>query len=42
MACGEGRLVIRELQRAGGKRLAAADFLRGFPLAVGQRFEATA
>jgi methionyl-tRNA formyltransferase len=26
---------LTELQRAGGKRLSAADFLRGFPLAVG-------
>lgn len=37
VACGEGgalRLTI--LQRAGGKRLPVADFLRGFPLPVGQ------
>jgi methionyl-tRNA formyltransferase len=41
VACGgQGRLEITELQRAGGKRLAAADFLRGFPLQAGQRFEA--
>jgi methionyl-tRNA formyltransferase len=41
VACGDqGRLEITELQRAGGKRLAAADFLRGFPLQPGQRFEA--
>jgi methionyl-tRNA formyltransferase len=40
VACGQGRLEITELQRAGGKRLAAADFLRGFPLEAGQRFEA--
>ena len=41
VACGDGsRLEITELQRAGGKRLAAADFLRGFPLAAGMRFEA--
>ena len=39
VACGEGQLEITELQRPGGKRLAAADFLRGFPLHVGQRFE---
>ena len=37
VACGTGRLEITELQRAGGKRLAAADFLRGFPLEPGQR-----
>jgi methionyl-tRNA formyltransferase len=40
VACGEGRLEITELQRAGGKRLPAADFLRGFPLEAGQRFAA--
>ncbi len=37
--CGDGALRLTELQRAGGKRLAAADFLRGFALQVGQRFE---
>jgi methionyl-tRNA formyltransferase len=40
VACGEGALCLTQLQRAGGKRLAAADFLRGFPLAPGQRFGA--
>jgi methionyl-tRNA formyltransferase len=41
VACGDqGRLEITQLQRAGGKRLGAADFLRGFPLQPGQRFEA--
>jgi methionyl-tRNA formyltransferase len=40
VACGQGRLEITELQRAGGKRLPAADFLRGFPLEPGQRFDA--
>jgi methionyl-tRNA formyltransferase len=39
VACGEGVLRLTQLQRAGGKRLPAADFLRGFPLAAGQRFE---
>jgi methionyl-tRNA formyltransferase len=39
VACGEGALCITQLQRAGGKRLAAADFLRGFALQAGQRFE---
>jgi methionyl-tRNA formyltransferase len=38
VACGSGSLRITEIQRAGGKRLAAADFLRGSPLAVGARF----
>jgi methionyl-tRNA formyltransferase len=41
IACGEGVLCVTELQRAGGKRLAAADFLRGFPLTVGQQFDVT-
>jgi methionyl-tRNA formyltransferase len=40
VACGEGALVIAELQRSGGKRLLAAEFLRGFPLSAGERFEA--
>ncbi|WP_310343599.1 methionyl-tRNA formyltransferase [Rhodoferax saidenbachensis] len=31
--------VLTELQRPGGKRLPAAEFLRGCPLQVGQRFE---
>jgi methionyl-tRNA formyltransferase len=37
--CGAGVLQLTHLQRAGGKRLPAADFLRGFALQVGQRFE---
>lgn len=40
VACGgQTRLEITELQRPGGKRLPAADFLRGFPLEPGQRFD---
>jgi len=35
--CGEGALRILELQRAGGKRLPAAEFLRGHPVAPGAR-----
>lgn len=35
VACGEGALRLTVLQRAGGKRLAAADFVRGFPLLPG-------
>jgi len=38
VACGTNALLIRELQRQGGRRLAAGDFLRGFPLAFGDRF----
>jgi methionyl-tRNA formyltransferase len=37
VACGEGALLATELQRAGGKRLAAADFLRGCAVAPGER-----
>ena len=39
VACGQGAVRLTELQRSGGKRLAAADFLRGFPLSAGERFE---
>ncbi|MDR2000371.1 MAG: methionyl-tRNA formyltransferase [Zoogloeaceae bacterium] len=38
IACGEGSLRITELQKSGGKRLAAADFLHGTPIAAGMRF----
>ena len=37
VACGEGALDITELQRAGGRRLRAAEFLRGFAVAPGER-----
>ena len=37
VACADGALRLTELQRPGGKRLAARDFLRGFPLQPGQR-----
>ena len=40
VACGAGALLATELQRAGGTRLAAADFLRGFPIARGERLGA--
>jgi methionyl-tRNA formyltransferase len=33
--CGQGVLCVTELQRAGGKRLSAADFLRGQALPAG-------
>ncbi|WP_182344672.1 methionyl-tRNA formyltransferase [Comamonas koreensis] len=36
VACGEGALRISALQRPGGKRLQAADFLRGHALQPGQ------
>ncbi len=38
VACGEGALKLVELQKPGGRRLASAEFLPGFPLAAGQRF----
>jgi methionyl-tRNA formyltransferase len=33
VACGSGTLRLAELQKPGGKRLPAAEFLKGFPLA---------
>jgi methionyl-tRNA formyltransferase len=42
VACGAGALSIQELQRAGGKKLATAQFLAGFPLARGDRLEFSA
>ena len=38
VAAGSGRVRLTQLQRAGGKRLAVADFLRGFDVKVGQVF----
>jgi methionyl-tRNA formyltransferase len=40
IACGEGAVLASEMQRAGGRRLAAAEFLAGFALTAGERFEA--
>ena len=42
VACGQGALRITQLQRPGGKRVSAADFLRGFPLQIGQSLGALA
>ncbi len=39
VACGQGSLRLEILQRPGGRPLAAAEFLRGFALAPGSRFE---
>jgi len=36
VACGEGALRLRQLQKPGGKRLAAADFLKGFSMEHGR------
>jgi len=39
IACGTGSLRILELQRPGGRRVNAEEFLRGRPLAAGTRFQ---
>ena len=38
VACGDGAVLVTELQRPGGRRLRAGDFLRGFPVSEGERF----
>lgn len=38
VACGEGGLLLTELQKPGGKRLPAEQFLAGFRIAAGDRF----
>jgi methionyl-tRNA formyltransferase len=38
VGCGQGALEVTELQRPGGRRLHAAEFLRGWTLAPGSRF----
>lgn len=40
VACGQGQLCLTQLQRPGGKRLNAADFLHGCPVLPGQRWVA--
>jgi methionyl-tRNA formyltransferase len=42
VACGDGALRLTEIQRPGGKRLAAAAFLTGHPVAAGAAFETAA
>jgi len=39
IGCGEGALRVTELQRPGGRRLGAADFLRGFDAAPGETLQ---
>ncbi len=39
VATGDGALALTELQKPGGRRLASADFLHGFAVAAGERFE---
>lgn len=41
VACGNGLLRIRELQKPGGKRLGVADFLAGNPVRPGECFVTT-
>ena len=38
VACGVGALAVTQLQRAGGRRLSAAEFLRGQTVVPGTRF----
>jgi methionyl-tRNA formyltransferase len=42
VACGRGALLLTELQRAGGRRVSAAEFLQRTPLAGGELLGATA
>jgi methionyl-tRNA formyltransferase len=39
IACGSGAIRVNELQRPGSRRMGAEDFLRGFPIMPGERFE---
>jgi methionyl-tRNA formyltransferase len=39
IACGDRALLVAELQRAGGRRLAAAAFLHGLAIAPGERLQ---
>ncbi|MFN9944342.1 MAG: hypothetical protein ACK56I_33220 [bacterium] len=39
VSCDSGLLNLLEVQMEGGKRLSAADFLRGHPLEAGDRLE---
>jgi methionyl-tRNA formyltransferase len=40
--CGQGTLRLTQLQRAGGKRMAASELLRGFAITAGQSFASKA
>jgi methionyl-tRNA formyltransferase len=42
IACGGGSVVLEECQRPGGRVVAAAAFLNGFPVKAGDRFTAPA
>ena len=42
VACGKGALCLTILQKAGGKRLPAKEFIRGFALTTGRHFDVSA
>ncbi len=37
VACGKGQLALRMLQRAGGKPMTAGEFIKGFPVTLGEQ-----
>ncbi|MCP1198731.1 methionyl-tRNA formyltransferase [Notoacmeibacter sp. MSK16QG-6] len=39
VACGQGTIALKRLQKAGGKPLDVADFVRGNPVSVGDRLQ---
>lgn len=39
VACGQGHLCLTELQKGGSKRLPLKEFLKGFPLSIGEQLE---
>jgi Methionyl-tRNA formyltransferase len=39
VGCGRGSLVLEIVQKSGGKKLSAAEFLSGHSLRPGDRFE---
>jgi methionyl-tRNA formyltransferase len=39
VGCGEGAILLTEIQKASGKRLSAASFLAGNPVQPGEKFE---
>ncbi|BAL22409.1 methionyl-tRNA formyltransferase [Azoarcus sp. KH32C] len=41
VACGEQALRVTELQKPGSRRMPAGEFLRGFPVTPGERFDSS-
>ena len=39
VGCGQGALLLQEIQKAGGKRLSTAQFLQGNPVTAGDHFD---